>query len=292
MSTTTRMTRLVGVVFLLHLLISTPFVAAQGSSAEGTTDEPAVTNTTCPILEGEEVDPDVYTDYKGQRIYFCCRKCRRQFLDDPTAYAEQVAAVMPASLKTDQAHDDGTGSGDARDEHAEDAGAPPAEPTEHQHTHADEPELDHAHDHGTSPLARLGRFHVVVIHFPIALLLMAALLEVAGLLRTSWRSDRTVRILIGFGAVAAVVAMALGLIHGMGADYPGFLGTVFWWHRALGIATAAAAVLTWLLVERRYRVPHAGRGVASGAVLLTAALVAATGHFGGSLVFGWNFLIP
>ena len=68
----------------------------------------------------------------------------------------------------------------------EDHGAEPAAVTEsHEHDQADEhgpPSHDHATDHGDPEgfgrvVRFLGKFHPVVVHFPIALILAAALAE-------------------------------------------------------------------------------------------------------------------
>ena len=34
--------------------------------------------TVCPVLGGK-INKDVYTDYQGQRIYFCCPACIKSF---------------------------------------------------------------------------------------------------------------------------------------------------------------------------------------------------------------------
>ena len=34
--------------------------------------------TQCPVMGGA-VDKDVYLDYQGQRVYFCCESCKGEF---------------------------------------------------------------------------------------------------------------------------------------------------------------------------------------------------------------------
>ncbi len=43
----------------------------------------------CPVMGGEP-DPEVYVDYKGYRIYFCCGGCPDLFLKDPKPYLEKL----------------------------------------------------------------------------------------------------------------------------------------------------------------------------------------------------------
>jgi mono/diheme cytochrome c family protein/uncharacterized membrane protein len=138
-----------------------------------------------------------------------------------------------------------------------------------------------------STLHRLGRLHFVLVHFPIALLIAAA----AGEFWSAWRSRATpapaVHFCVVLGASGAVTTAALGWLHawgGAGIGMPVVLGL----HRWLGTATAGWAVFTVVLSARDER-----RGVRSGwfrvALLMAALLVAATGHFGGVLVYGEDF---
>ena len=44
--------------------------------------------TNCPVL-GSPVNKNVYTDYNGKRIYFCCPPCIQKFKKDPEKYMKQ-----------------------------------------------------------------------------------------------------------------------------------------------------------------------------------------------------------
>ena len=41
--------------------------------------------TTCPI-EGLPVNSNIYAEYKGKKVYFCCEECKEQFEQDPEKY--------------------------------------------------------------------------------------------------------------------------------------------------------------------------------------------------------------
>jgi YHS domain-containing protein len=45
--------------------------------------------TLCPVLAGN-VDKNVYADYKGKRIYFCCKGCDAEFKKDPEKYMKKL----------------------------------------------------------------------------------------------------------------------------------------------------------------------------------------------------------
>jgi mono/diheme cytochrome c family protein len=140
----------------------------------------------------------------------------------------------------------------------------------------------------TRALRWLGRLHILVIHFPIALLIAAAAGEAWSALRGSRTSATAVRFCVALGAAGAVAAAALGWLHawgGHGAGMPAVLGL----HRWLGTAAGAWAVTTALQLEWDVR-----RGRRSlpfrASFFLGALLVGVAGHFGGILVHGDDFL--
>jgi hypothetical protein len=45
--------------------------------------------TTCPVLAGN-IDRNVFVDYKGYRIYFCCAGCDKEFQKDPEKYMKKL----------------------------------------------------------------------------------------------------------------------------------------------------------------------------------------------------------
>ena len=47
------------------------------------------TQTTCPVLAGN-IDKNVYVDYHGKRIYFCCSGCDAEFMKNPEKYMKKL----------------------------------------------------------------------------------------------------------------------------------------------------------------------------------------------------------
>jgi uncharacterized membrane protein len=134
----------------------------------------------------------------------------------------------------------------------------------------------------------LGPFHLVVLHFPIALVIAAAVTELWGAINGSRTLTPAVRFCVLLGAVSAVVTASLGWIHaanGHGAGSPQLLRL----HRWIGTAGATWAVGTVLVSEWDER-----RGVRSFWfrvwLFVGALLVAVEGHIGGMLVHGDDFL--
>jgi YHS domain-containing protein len=48
--------------------------------------------TKCPVLGGN-IDKNNYVDYKGYRIYFCCKGCDEEFKKNPDKYLEKMKAA-------------------------------------------------------------------------------------------------------------------------------------------------------------------------------------------------------
>jgi mono/diheme cytochrome c family protein/uncharacterized membrane protein len=127
-----------------------------------------------------------------------------------------------------------------------------------------------------------GRLHVAVVHFPIALLGVAGLLEAWRVVRGKREVSSSARLCLVLGAAAAVAAAASGWVHRSG----GFEGRLLQQHQWWGIATAIVAVL---LVAFSWVKGAASRVVAGGAVAC-AFMVGMTGHFGGEVTHGEGYL--
>jgi Cu(I)/Ag(I) efflux system membrane fusion protein len=45
--------------------------------------------TLCPVM-GNPIDPAVFVEYRGQKVYFCCRGCDKKFLENPEKYLAKL----------------------------------------------------------------------------------------------------------------------------------------------------------------------------------------------------------
>lgn len=134
-------------------------------------------------------------------------------------------------------------------------------------------------------LGWLGRFHVLLVHFPIALLIVAAVGEGW----SWWLGLRTptpaVRFCVLLGAAGAVAGAVLGWLEATFGGYAEASSGVLDLHRWVGTTTAVVAIGLALLSEADAR-----RGARSplcrSTLFLAAFLVSAAGHLGGTLVHG------
>ena len=49
--------------------------------------------TICPVMGNPIRSKNLYTDYKGKRIYFCCGPCPSRFMRYPEAYLKRLASI-------------------------------------------------------------------------------------------------------------------------------------------------------------------------------------------------------
>lgn len=126
-----------------------------------------------------------------------------------------------------------------------------------------------------------GRFHVLLVHLPIGMVVLLAILEVLALFPRFKNANASAGFVITLAALFAVVTAACGWMLSLGG---GYAKDLLEWHERLGIATAGGCVLTAVLF-------HLGRKKAYRVTLfLTLAVLVVAAHLGGSLTHGRNYL--
>jgi uncharacterized membrane protein/mono/diheme cytochrome c family protein len=151
----------------------------------------------------------------------------------------------------------------------------------------------------------VGRFHPLLVHFPIGILLLAVAMQVVAAV-AAWRrraapfSDRVIALVLGGGAVSAVAAATTGyLLGGSG----GYTGETFDRHETLGIGVAILSCVTTMVALMRLRIhaDHAGGRTAPWGsafwrhvytVTLVGVVVMLTwaGHLGATLTHGEGYV--
>ncbi|HUW19678.1 MAG TPA: YHS domain-containing protein [Sedimentisphaerales bacterium] len=48
-----------------------------------------VEQTTCPVMGGA-INKDLFTEYKGKKVYFCCPACKGEFEKNPEKYVDKL----------------------------------------------------------------------------------------------------------------------------------------------------------------------------------------------------------
>src|SRR5512138_674917 len=135
-------------------------------------------------------------------------------------------------------------------------------------------------------MAFIGRLHPLLIHFPIALVIAAALAEGAAIV-TADEGWRTVAVEnVRAGAVFALLATVAGWRLALAPEME--VSPLLEWHRWLGTVAAGAALAAALATRGVRRRSALGGRIYRIALFTAGALVAVTGHVGGLLVWGAN----
>jgi mono/diheme cytochrome c family protein len=145
------------------------------------------------------------------------------------------------------------------------------------------PPLDGAEE-GPWALLLLGKLHLVVLHFPVALLIVAAAVELLHARRGTGERSPVAYSVLAIGAASGVLAAICGWTLANYEDVSRAMETDLLWHRWVGIASVVVALIALWLGRASslagYRV----------ALLASAILVGGASHIGGELVHGEGFL--
>lgn len=133
----------------------------------------------------------------------------------------------------------------------------------------------------------LGRFHPLVVHLPIGFLLLAFLMWAYSVWKKSNAFEQAIAFSLLLGTASAAAACVIGYMLSLSGGYE---GEALDWHMWAGIATTVLAGLAYFLfvfkMEEK-RVNHFRLVSFSGLVLVLSA----TGHLGGNLTHGSEYLI-
>ncbi len=127
----------------------------------------------------------------------------------------------------------------------------------------------------------IGSFHLILLHFPIALINMLAVSECLFIWRKQPIFEFSSKFLLISAAVIAPPTALLGLIYSYSASYSGLTETFLLWHMWLGVTTA---VFTVILAFVRDRIGI--NKLYYALLVLLVLMINATGFFGGGMTFG------
>lgn len=193
-----------------------------------------------------------------------------------TAILLLAAAALPVQAHGDKPHDESASASVETDPNATANGRKQSDEANGEApTHPAASETG-----GADFISLLKGLHPATVHFPIALLVVAALAELWMVWRPSRRLEGFIAICVKIAAIAAIVAAGFGWVHTgvwLGGD------SVMQWHRWTGTGIAIfALVLAWLVdrVERR------GRGLFRAGLGIAAVAILVQGYWGGEIAHG------
>ena len=127
----------------------------------------------------------------------------------------------------------------------------------------------------------IGRLHPLLVHLPIGILLLAGIFQLLALKPKYASLHTAMSIALFWGMIAAIASAISGYLLSQTGDYDEELVNT---HKWFGIATAFVSVIAYLF--NRWE-----NEFAKWAILLMVAGIIITGHFGGSITHGSDYLI-
>ncbi len=110
-----RITKLLALVVIALAMVTV--VGCKKKTADKTATPPEtgkVEQTVCPVMAGNPIDKNIFVEYKGKRVYFCCADCKAKFEANPEKYLDKLpqfkdeleSAKKQAEQTTDKATED------------------------------------------------------------------------------------------------------------------------------------------------------------------------------------------
>lgn len=135
----------------------------------------------------------------------------------------------------------------------------------------------------------LALFHPLVIHFPIALLFTAAILELVAYWKPAWNLKSVIGWNLHLGAAGALVSVLTGWSRASTMGFAPDLQSPLFIHRWAAVATllvTLALLALWWAEKQNKRLTVSFRL----SLLTMVILLTVTAHHGGILVYGTDYL--
>lgn len=126
----------------------------------------------------------------------------------------------------------------------------------------------------------LGRFHPVLVHLPIGILLIAAVFYALSLREQYKALQQATTIALLLGMLSAAGSCISGYLLSISGDYEADMVST---HKWMGFAVAAVAIVSYFLYTRK-------KNAVKWTIGLMTALIFITGHSGGSITHGADYL--
>lgn len=128
--------------------------------------------------------------------------------------------------------------------------------------------------------------HPLLVHMPIGCLILAFLLEQADRYAGKDNYTKAVHLILAIGMVSALMSVATGLLL---AGNGGYDAVLLWKHQWMGIALAAITTLLYG-IKRGFLQGMIFKKAATPLWWVMFSALIVTGHYGGSLTHGENYL--
>jgi uncharacterized membrane protein len=128
----------------------------------------------------------------------------------------------------------------------------------------------------------IGHFHPLLVHLPIGILLVGIFLQWLSLREKYKGIQEAVPVVFFWGMLAAILSCITGYLLSISDDYD---KTLVSWHQWMGITVALVSVLLYFKIKN----PRLAVNI-NMLLLILLLLIFITGHLGGSLTHGSDYL--
>jgi uncharacterized membrane protein len=137
----------------------------------------------------------------------------------------------------------------------------------------------------------LGRFHPAVVHIPIGWLMMVVIIDLVTF-AIGWKDWQQWGIYALAGTVLSFFpAIFTGFLNASSLPHDSPILSLMETHRNLNILVTALCIAALVLrFKKRSALKGGVKWIYLGLIFLSAALLALSGHLGGKMVFGVNYL--
>jgi uncharacterized membrane protein len=131
-----------------------------------------------------------------------------------------------------------------------------------------------------------GHFHPVFVHLPIGMLVIAAMMEIVTFSKKKLLFDNALSFTFFWGFVSAFISCVFGWCLSTAGGYE---ENTLSWHKWLGITVCIVSGVCWYLKKNAHQFCSVNKLYRSLLFLLTV-LLTVTGHLGGSITHGEDYL--
>lgn len=132
----------------------------------------------------------------------------------------------------------------------------------------------------------IGKFHPLVIHLPIGILTLFVVLGFIIPRKQLQDSSKIIRWILLISALSATFSVISGLILSKSGEY---VATLTANHRNLGFALA---IINWIVFFTFKKLLNSSQWIYYPSIVLMALITVVTGHLGGSITHGSDFITP
>src|SRR5690554_3812657 len=133
-------------------------------------------------------------------------------------------------------------------------------------------------------IINIGRLHPLLVHLPIGILILTFLLEIYERKKTANTESHIVKFALGIAVISTLLSLATGWMLGEDGEYD---ETLLFRHRWMAVALGLGTLALYLIKS----LPNTwNKYIYMPLFILVLVLLGVTGHFGGSMTHGEDYL--